>query len=110
VRHPGFVCDRPDPRDCPCCFQLQYVVCIPGCLSDANCESGQACTVTHHCVARACLGNGDCPQYFDCTSNAGTGAQLCARRLCSSDENCMGGFCVEGRCYDALGSCFSPIP
>jgi hypothetical protein len=106
----GFVCGRPNLSDCPCCFQLQHLVCIPGCVSDSQCGGGQVCTATHHCEARPCLADQDCPQYFYCGLDRDTGALSCNRRFCSSDVDCAGGFCVDSKCYGEFGRCFVPVP
>ena len=74
------------------------LVCTPGCTSDAECSEGETCGPTHHCAPTACASESDCPTDFDCDGSA------CQRRVCAGDGVCSG-YCVNGACYDAPGTC-----
>jgi hypothetical protein len=99
---PGPVCDYPgDYGMCGSCMGGKG--CINGCASDAGCREGQVCTAAHHCVARPCAGDADCPLQFSCVSGS------CARTTCSVDGDCPHGFCVGGECFEGYGTCM-PYP
>ena len=92
------------------CICSPTTVCVPPCASAADCEEGETCTAGGHCVASPCTANADCPAHFVCTGSGMTADASCARRACSTDGECSGGYCVRGRCYDTLGSCLFPPP
>jgi hypothetical protein len=89
----------------PCaCATLSGGTCVPGCTTDADCDTGEVCAPSHHCQPKPCTGATDCPAHFDCEAvSAG-----CQRRACGTDADCTTGFCVQGACYDALGTCEQP--
>lgn len=95
---PEYICDSA-PCSCP-----GHPICVAGCTSDASCRTGQSCGGDHRCSPSACQADPDCPTNFVC---AGANGQHCARRACSSDIECEG-YCVNGNCYDALGTCTQP--
>jgi hypothetical protein len=88
---PNMICDYPQ---CACGGQMG---CIPGCTMPSDCPSGQTCSATHHCVDFAC---GSCPPHFVCGSSGS-----CQRQTCNVDGDCGTGYCVDGGCYDSLGTC-----
>ncbi|HEY6460779.1 MAG TPA: hypothetical protein VIY73_11535 [Polyangiaceae bacterium] len=85
---PAAICEKDG-----CCGSL---VCTHGCTDDSTCGAGSVCT-EHRCVAAPCQSDSDCPSSFACSGT-------CARRLCTSDSDCPG-YCLDGACYDDLGSC-----
>jgi hypothetical protein len=82
--------------------------CVPGCTVETICAVGQVCAASHHCVPRPCASDGDCPQFFACYGASGSTSGGCNRRVCDTDADCLGGFCVNSRCYDTLGTCIPP--
>ncbi len=88
---PNMICDYPQ---CGCGGQKG---CIPGCATPSDCPDGQTCSATHHCVNFAC---GSCPAHFVCASDGS-----CQRQTCNVDGDCSSGYCVDGGCYDSLGTC-----
>ncbi len=85
----------------PLCSCMGLMACVAGCTSSAACAVGETCASSHHCEPTACASDGDCPTNFGCTSSQ------CQRKTCTSDAACAG-YCVEGSCYDALGTCTLP--
>ena len=89
----------------PCgCGQRQYKCTPGGCKTDAECKAGWGCDADGHCVPIPCKTDDACPAHFSC------GAAGCARRACTSDAGCPGGYCVNRKCYAKLGSCYMPPP
>jgi len=82
--------------------------CVAGCTAETMCAVGQICAASHHCVPRPCVADGDCPQFFACDGASSSTPGGCNRRTCSTDATCPGGFCVNNRCYDQLGTCVPP--
>lgn len=84
---------------CSCIDQRE---CVPGCAGAAPCGDGLVCDVpTSRCVPLTCGAAAPCPDNFDCAAGS------CTRRACTSDAQCDG-FCVDGACFDALGTCMPP--
>lgn len=83
------------------CTCMDKASCRPGCTMDAMCPVGDTCSPSHHCQAKPCSSASDCPLNFAC---AGDGAPACLRKACTSDAMCAG-YCVDGACYDMLGTC-----
>lgn len=78
--------------------------CVPGCTSDADCAKGDRCDVaTNRCAPITCGVLTPCPPNFSCESAA------CVRASCATDIECDG-FCVDGQCYAAQGTCELPPP
>jgi hypothetical protein len=71
-------------------------VCTEACKTNRDCAVTDACDDTGHCRARTCS---ECPSYFSCASES------CAIRNCATDAECSGGYCVNGSCAGALGTC-----
>ncbi|WP_437939691.1 hypothetical protein [Sorangium sp. So ce341] len=85
------------------CFQCAPQgpgVCISPCAGDADCPAGSACDEGQRCVPSTCASGEDCPVNFTCDLDAGQ----CARKSCAADTDCAG-YCVDGVCRDALGTC-----
>lgn len=76
--------------------------CVPACTAATVCPEGQACGALGHCAPMTCGATSPCPRNFSCTSST------CLRKSCASDGDCGGRACVNGHCYDALGTCASP--
>jgi hypothetical protein len=94
----GTICE---PIACSCSDQR---ACVPGCTGDADCGEGQSCDLgDHRCGPADCSENAPCPTEFICADG------LCARASCTTDDECPG-FCVDGKCFDAQGTCQSPPP
>jgi hypothetical protein len=89
-------------------FICSTQTCVPGCTAETICAVGQVCAASHHCVPRPCASDGDCPQFFACYGASGSTSGGCNRRVCDTDTDCFGGFCVNSRCYDKLGTCIPP--
>ena len=94
----------------PCsCSASNSNICQASCAT-AGCPDGQSCGSDGHCSATGCVTKAQCPQYFDCVFPP-SGMSHCERLACSGDADCgSGGFCVDGACYAALGSCRVPPP
>jgi hypothetical protein len=88
----------------PCSCQGESA-CVAGCGTGTDCDPGLVCSGGAHprCVPAVCSASQPCPPNFDCQVGQ------CARRVCSDDLLCDG-YCVEGRCYDALGECLPMAP
>jgi hypothetical protein len=89
-------------------FICSTQTCVPGCTAETICAVGQVCAASHHCAPRPCASDGDCPQFFACYGASGSTSGGCNRRVCDTDTDCLGGFCVNSRCYDKLGTCIPP--
>jgi hypothetical protein len=98
----GQVCDY----SCAACASAGKG-CVAAC-TPTSCPAGERCGADGHCAAIACATSSDCPAYFDCVLPAGTGSAHCEQRACESDGDCGGGYCVDGGCYGALGTCEPP--
>ena len=94
------ICDYP-PNPCYC---FPSTLCILGCRTNADCNSGQACNQSHNCEKACVAGDGTCPVDFSCDVNGS-----CRRNSCTSDGECSG-FCVKGACYDTRGTCVEVHP
>jgi len=104
----GLLC-VPFVAACACDPSAMHCVSIVPCGSDSDCEDTDFCD-EGTCAARTCDGQMfDCPAFFDCVPDAETDDH-CVRHPCVSDDECSGGFCVEGRCFDSLGECSPPAP
>ena len=78
--------------------------CLPGCMTAADCAVGEACGQDdHRCKPQTCAASPECPTNFDCQQTQ------CLRKTCATDAECNGN-CVNGQCYDMLGSCLLPPP
>jgi hypothetical protein len=90
-----------EPIECSCSEQR---ACVPGCASTADCGEGLSCDIVgHRCLPASCSENAPCPDNFICADG------LCARASCTGDTDCDG-FCVDGKCFDSLGTCKAPPP
>jgi hypothetical protein len=89
-----------DVAECTCLPPAMS--CMRGCADSSSCRPGQTCTA-HHCVPISCQGDADCPTDFECSNGT------CERKPCTTDAIC-GGYCVNGACYSAPGTCQSPVP
>ena len=76
-------------------------VCRAPCAGDTACAASEQCDTGGHCVARACVADGQCPKNYACTGGK------CARKACTRDDECKGA-CVNGGCQDHLGQCLGP--
>jgi hypothetical protein len=85
------------------CYCPAAMFCVVGCRTNADCGSGQACNQGHSCENTCVAGDGTCPVNTSCATSG-----FCRRRSCASDSECSG-FCVNGWCYQARGTC-APIP
>ena len=81
--------------------------CIAGCMSDAQCAEGESCESDHHCRAKLCSSDADCPSTFQCDLSDDS-PSTCVRRTCTRDEECGANHCVNGGCYTSLGQCVVP--
>jgi hypothetical protein len=110
---------NPDPATCafdtdcapgeicaavPCSCSGMGTRCVAGCGSDDACPLGESCSTALRCEPSACAKG--CPPLFECSP----GAQRCQRKVCSADDECAGGFCVERLCHRGLGVCEAPAP
>jgi len=66
---------------------------------------GESCDGDGHCSAVACTTDADCMTHFDCAIAGDASSGICERRICSRDDECNDGFCVERKCYHQLGRC-----
>jgi hypothetical protein len=101
----GSICTPVKPEACPC---NEVRVCQPGCLTAADCELGEECTDAGRCRPQRCP-PASCPPLFSCRPIEGRG-NGCVRQFCAQDLHCDQGFCVNGACYDTLGTCALPVP
>jgi hypothetical protein len=100
----GSVC-RQDPTVFNSCVQgslqdggnfYDGLVCASPCTSDSQCAPTHKCEDAGHCVPRTCA---ECPSYYSCSSGT------CVIPDCTTDTDCPGGYCVNGRCGAVLGFC-----
>jgi len=94
------ICDSAPSSYCYC---YGAMICVVGCRTNADCSSGQACNPSHSCQNTCVAGDGKCPANFSCGASG-----FCQQNSCTSDSECSG-FCVNGWCYQTLGTC-EPIP
>lgn len=94
------VCDY---APCNCSGQK---TCVPGCTGSDSCKVGETCGSNSRCVPQACGNGTPCPINFTCLVDSKT----CARKICGSDSDCSGNYCVNGECHSDLGMCMSPAP
>jgi hypothetical protein len=101
----GQVCEK---EGCLCVQNMTGMICIPSCAK-AGCPNGQTCGESGHCAPTLCDATTPCPKLFDCLMPLDSREGTCARHSCTQDSDCSGGFCVDGACYQMLGTCV-PIP
>lgn len=77
--------------------------CVPGCTTRDECTNpALPCSERHRCEAEACSANGSCS-----APNMTCATGVCVRTACKADADCSDeGFCVNGRCHEALGRCY----
>ena len=92
---------------CPGAATDQCVACVAGgcgrkpdcCTSKLDCGSGKQC-LNNRCEAE-CTGDATCPAGYKCTAGScirGSGEGSLVGASCSSDAQCGGGKCVNGKC------------
>lgn len=83
--------------------------CVPSCAT-TGCPDGESCATDGHCTPIFCNAGYACPLGTTCADDGSGGdAHGCVRTTCTTDAQCpCGAGCVEGLCYDALGSCEPP--
>jgi hypothetical protein len=98
-----FVCQQES-----CCISM--LNCTADC-TDAGCPQGETCDndpMHAHCAPQSCTVNAECPSdSFAC--DGGT----CQRKTCMDDSWCsatLTSYCVNGSCYDAMGTCLISPP
>ena len=97
------ICEQSGPEDCLCSPET---ICKPGCTGAADCGAGETCEAMH-CVAIKCTDDAGCPVDFTCEGDQAVlimGGGECQRATCKDDKDCSG-YCVQGKCYDSLGTC-----
>lgn len=94
-RGQNHVCVAVNQDACAC---LPTNLCRRRCSEIDPCAAGQRCDEAGHCVGQSC---GGCPARFAC----GEGDAVCRRQSCLFDDDCGGGVCVNGLCYDGPGIC-----
>lgn len=79
---------------------------MAGCDAAHPCaDAFSACAASQRCEARTCASDAECTM-----PNAACNSGHCQRRPCSADTECSaGGRCVNGRCYEALGQCYTAM-
>ena len=85
------------------CYCPPAMFCVVGCRTNADCGPGQGCNQVHRCENTCVAGDGTCPVNSSCDTSG-----FCRQKSCTSDSECSG-FCVNGWCYQARGTC-APIP
>ena len=95
---PSFICEG--AWQCGECA-AGVKICIPGCVDASGCNAGEVCTA-HRCVPASCQSDVDCPTDFACAGGS------CGRKTRTTDANCSG-YCVEGLCYSAPGTCYGAV-
>lgn len=73
--------------------------CTPQCTASQACGAGMQCNAQQRCEALSCQSDADCLANQACTMGH------CGRRACTTDPMCQGA-CVNGGCYDSLGTCY----
>ena len=68
-------------EDCTC---SGTPLCHEGCGVDKDCAVGEVCLANHHCQAKPCKADDDCPALFACAKDANT----CQRKSCSASTTC----------------------
>lgn len=99
------------PFIAPCACDPFAMQCVPlvMCESDGDCQDTEVCD-QGACTAKTCDQHmSGCPEFFDCVPDSEP-ADHCVRHPCAADDECSGGFCVEGRCFEGLGMCSPPAP
>jgi hypothetical protein len=72
--------------------------CVAGCLTPDDCSIAEVCGADHRCAPKPCSSE-VCGNDHRCSS-----AGACQRKGCTTSLDC-GGYCVNGSCYEAPGSC-----
>lgn len=101
----GFICTPVTADQCPC---EAVNLCQPACDADADCKEGEQCHASGRCRPQRCSPQA-CPSLFVCRPVEGIG-DGCVRQFCAQDSHCGDGFCVNGACHEALGTCALPVP
>jgi hypothetical protein len=94
----GLVCGR-DER-LPDASPGDSGICLPSCAGNPLCPATETCDEGGHCRPRTCA---ECPSYFSCQNGT------CKIPNCAKDQECPGGYCVNGQCGEKLGMCSLPI-
>jgi hypothetical protein len=101
----GLICAPVKEEGCPC---TEVKICQPGCDSDDDCAIGEQCDLAKRCGRQRCASEA-CPPFFLCRALP-TFGYACIRQPCGQDGDCDGGACVNGACYETLGTCALPVP
>jgi hypothetical protein len=101
-----YICEPARAQDCVC--EPGVHLCVLGCASAADCGPSEACDASFRCIPKPCEGDERGP-LFSCLADQ-AGVTGCVRTPCSGDGVCTPGFCVNNRCYAALGMCSLPPP
>lgn len=94
-----------DSAACPAeTFCSAAKVCVyQRCNDKRPCGDGFTCSATFVCEATPCPNGTDA----ECTAThaCNAGSKTCQRKTCTCDTECGSGYCVEGSCYAAAGTC-----
>jgi hypothetical protein len=103
-----YVCEQAEVS-CPCSGDGLGTFCLAPC-SVTGCEDGWTCGSSGHCEADSCDAGYACALGTTCgTAGAVGDAHGCVRTSCAVDADCpCGAGCVEGLCFDVLGTCEGP--
>ena len=85
--------------------------CRPRCTA-TSCGEGESCDMTSGlCGPTSCTAGFACPRHNACRPDSALAdPHDCLRDSCTVDGDCgCGSACVDGFCYDALGTC-TPLP
>jgi hypothetical protein len=88
------ICIPPASAECYC-YSVKR--CLPGCRTDGDCGTGQACNSSNSCEKTCVAGDGTCAVDFACDTSG-----FCRRIKCTSDSQCSVAW-VNGACYGSRG-------
>ena len=103
----GQVCQAVGDDGACRCANGPVQICVDSCSASGSCPVGDTCSSSGACVPSSCVTQGyQCGAWATCATGSVQGDRHgCAGIACRVDTDCVGGFCLNSVCHQALGTC-----